>query len=164
MRHFPLIRQRGSGFTLVEILIVVVILGILAAIVIPQFAGAAQSARQSAFAENLQGYAKAAMIHMGRTGQLVSDSSSGVCPTELEPYVDEGKFESGTPLGGVWDFEQDGFAGAGMGAGVGVHFNDGSNPGDAFMAEIDAQIDDGDLATGGFRKVASDRYYMLLLR
>lgn len=37
--------NRGKGFTLVEILIVVVILGILAAIVVPQFAGAANEAR-----------------------------------------------------------------------------------------------------------------------
>ena len=34
-----------TGFTLVEILIVVVILGILAAIVIPQFTGATQDAK-----------------------------------------------------------------------------------------------------------------------
>ena len=38
-------QNRGKGFTLVEILIVVVILGILAAIVVPQFAGAANEAR-----------------------------------------------------------------------------------------------------------------------
>ena len=37
---------RRTGFTLVEILIVVVILGILAAIVIPQFAGASEEARR----------------------------------------------------------------------------------------------------------------------
>lgn len=36
---------RASGFTLVEILIVVVILGILAAIVVPQFTNAANEAR-----------------------------------------------------------------------------------------------------------------------
>jgi len=37
--------KQNKGFTLVEILIVVVILGILAAIVVPQFAGAANEAR-----------------------------------------------------------------------------------------------------------------------
>ena len=43
-----------SGFTLVEILIVVVILGILAAIVIPQFTEASTEARESSLRTDLQ--------------------------------------------------------------------------------------------------------------
>ncbi len=43
-----------SGFTLVEILIVVVILGILAAIVIPQFTSASTEAKESALVSDLQ--------------------------------------------------------------------------------------------------------------
>ncbi len=42
------------GFTLVEILIVVVILGILAAIVIPQFTNASESAKSSSLISQLQ--------------------------------------------------------------------------------------------------------------
>ena len=43
-----------KGFTLVEILIVVIILGILAAVVIPQFTEASNDARASALASDLQ--------------------------------------------------------------------------------------------------------------
>jgi len=46
--------RKKSGFTLVEILIVVIILGILAAIVIPQFTNASQDARKSNLASQCQ--------------------------------------------------------------------------------------------------------------
>src|SRR5580765_2870100 len=47
-------RNRKRGFTLVEILIVVIILGILAAIVIPQFTNASNDARNNSVASTLQ--------------------------------------------------------------------------------------------------------------
>ena len=47
-------RTRKTGFTLVEILIVVIILGILAAIVIPQFTSASQDARKNSLVSQLQ--------------------------------------------------------------------------------------------------------------
>lgn len=47
-------RATKQGFTLVEILIVVIILGILAAIVIPQFTEASAEARVSNLVTNLQ--------------------------------------------------------------------------------------------------------------
>lgn len=46
--------KSNKGFTLVEILIVVVILGILAAIVIPQFTNASSEAKLSTLKSNLQ--------------------------------------------------------------------------------------------------------------
>jgi general secretion pathway protein G len=48
------VRQRRRAFTLIEILIVVVILGILAAIVIPQFTKASETAKASSLNSQLQ--------------------------------------------------------------------------------------------------------------
>jgi len=45
---------RNAGFTLVEILVVVVLLGIIAAIVVPQFSGAGIEARTSALVTDLR--------------------------------------------------------------------------------------------------------------
>jgi general secretion pathway protein G len=53
-RRWTMTRNRKSGFTLVEILIVVIILGILAAIVIPQFTNASQDARKNSLTSQLQ--------------------------------------------------------------------------------------------------------------
>src|SRR5258707_9614764 len=46
--------RKSKGFTLIEILIVVIILGILAAIVIPQFSNASTSAKTSAVTSTAQ--------------------------------------------------------------------------------------------------------------
>ena len=48
------IRRVSKGFTLIEILIVVIILGILAAIVIPQFTNASKEAKQSSLVTMVQ--------------------------------------------------------------------------------------------------------------
>ncbi len=47
-------RSRRAGFTLVEVLIVVVILGILAATVLPQFSQATKDGKETSVVQNLQ--------------------------------------------------------------------------------------------------------------
>jgi general secretion pathway protein G len=71
-----------SGFTLVEILIVVVILGILAAIVIPQFTSASTEAKESALVSDLQAMrSQIELYKIHHNDELPGDpnnSSSGV--------------------------------------------------------------------------------------
>ena len=148
-----------KAFTLVEILIVVVILGILAAIVVPQFAGATQDARISAFISSIQTYADACEYYNAREGRYPADGSSGTAPTGMESYIDFQEFAAPTPLGGVWDTE---FNDSGVWAAVGVHFFNSPNPGDAVMLKADEIFDDGDLSTGSFQKLGADRYYYIL--
>src|SRR6185503_18332404 len=52
--HIAMTRRNRKGFTLIEILIVVIILGILAAIVIPQFTNASKEAKQSSLVTMVQ--------------------------------------------------------------------------------------------------------------
>lgn len=155
----PLTKANQRGFTLVEILIVVVILGILAAIVVPQFAGATQDARVGAFVSSVKSYADACDYYNAREGRYPEDGSSGIAPAGMESNIDTEEFASGTPLGGVWDIE---YYDSGVSAAVGVHFNTGTNPGDTVMILVDEMFDDGDLNSGSFQKLAGDRYYYIL--
>jgi len=149
------------GFTLVEILIVVVILGVLAAIVVPQAANAAGNAAQTAFARNVKQFSNAAMMHRSRTGFWIGDGGSGQLPDGLEDFVDEEYWENGTPIDGSWDSESR--PDYDFTLGIGVHFQDAEGQKDeAYMAVVDSILDDGDLTTGGFQQVASDRFYFIV--
>jgi general secretion pathway protein G len=148
-----------KAFTLVEILIVVVILGILAAIVVPQFTGATEDARIGAFISSLKTYADTCEYYNASEGRYPVDGSSGAVPAGMESYIDASEWTAGTPLGGVWDTE---YFDSGVTAAVGVHFNGGTNPGDAVMTLVDERFDNGDLNTGLFQKLANERYYFVL--
>ncbi len=52
----------------------------------------------------------------------------------------------------------------GLTSALGVHFKNGTGDrkDDAYMQVIDAIIDDGDLSTGVFRKLAGRRYYFVV--
>lgn len=150
-----------NGFTLMEVLIVVLILGVLAAMIIAQFAGATDDAQRTAFIANGRIFREQAKHFQLDNGVYPEDASSGTLPDGFGYYVQQNKWEGGTPIGGVWDAERDSF---GLTSSIGVHFNGlGETRDDAYMQQIDAAMDDGDLDTGGFRKIADDRYYMVVV-
>lgn len=91
------------GFTLVEILIVIVILGILAAIVVPQFANARREAAQGTTVYELEKLRRAVDVYMARHdnrtpevtegdgtwGDLISTGGEYLKSAPLNPYVGE---------------------------------------------------------------------------
>ncbi len=90
------VRRRARAFTLVEILVVVVLLGILAALVIPSFAGATQSARQSTLAMNLNLLRRLIPVYTSQhleTAPGYPGGNRSVAPTE-QALVDQATMSS----------------------------------------------------------------------
>ena len=154
-------RKSRSAFTLLEVLLVVLILGILAAVVIVLIDDVQDSTRQGAFIASLKIISNQAYVYYVETGEYLEDSSSGQLPRGFGDYISRAEWESPTPIGGVWDAENAGDF-PGVVSAVGVHFNGSDAKDDVFMAEIDAIMDDGNLSTGSFRKIGGGRFYYLV--
>jgi len=119
--------RKQSGFTLVEILIVVIILGILAAIVIPQFTNAGQDASASSLVSQLQTIRGQLELYQVQHNGQYPDLSGGWGPLtaasspdfvgpgvdadggDLGPYMQQepvNAFTGGTAVGTDWDYDQ----------------------------------------------------------
>ena len=94
-------RIARKGFTLVEILIVVIILGILAAIVIPQFTEASGEARVSNLMTNLQTIRSQLLLYKTQHVETLPASAAGedgtVFANQMTSYTDVDGNVNATP-------------------------------------------------------------------
>ena len=148
-------KQKPLGFTLIEIMIVVVIIGLLAAIASPAFQKIRLNSKFSTFMNDSTAYAEAGMIYLFETGaEKIQDANTGILPNELEGYINETAWDAGTPIGGSWDWDSDyGFHGVGV---IGFTITEEE------AGEVDQIYDDGDADTGLIRRPEDDRIYMVL--
>ena len=81
-----MMKRMKKAFTLIEILIVVVLLGILAAIVIPNFSNASDTARASMLADNLRIFRTQLPVFKAQHGGIAAGYPNGdtsATPTEI---------------------------------------------------------------------------------
>ena len=136
--------------TLIELMIVVSILGILAAIVIPTVSNAQQTASATSAATSMKEYARATMRYeMDHDAWPPTVPGGQGLPSQLKPYISKTGRMNPTPSEGYWDYNDWGLGTRGLISGerytVGVLI---ARANDAQFQMIDEIIDDGDLAAG----------------
>jgi prepilin-type N-terminal cleavage/methylation domain-containing protein len=146
----------ARSFTLVEIMVTVVIIGLLAAIAIPTIGRAKRHSRDSRFINDVRIFTQAFETYAMKTGIWPPDANRGIVPNGMSGELRDEDWTSRNSLGGLWDweFKQNGYTAAISTIEVTVD--------EAEMREIDAMIDDGNLATGNFVETAPGRYAYIL--
>lgn len=108
--------SHASGFTLVEIMIVVAIISLLAAIALPAFQKARINTQNSAFMNDIRIIENAIDMYIMEKKGYPAEVQEKITPTELVPYLKNVDFTKPTPIGGCWDYDNN----LGMKCGIGV--------------------------------------------
>ncbi len=148
--------RRSAGFTLVEIMIVVVIIGLLAAMALPALGRVREKSHSARFVSDLRTFAQAFEGYAAQNGSWPGNAGTGVVP----PGLSSADFNvsawrtTKNSVGGRWNWDRN----LNVAAGISTT---GVTATDAVMAAIDAKIDDGDLTTGLFQKFDTRFTYIL---
>jgi len=148
------VKRSNKGFTLVEIMVTVGIIGLLAAIAIPSLRKARRTAQVARFINDLR-IAKDAFEMCATASGYPGDELPAVMPAAVSDYLPRFKWTENTAIGGQWDWDNNVF---GYVAGVSVA---APNRSVAEMRDIDTQIDNGNLLTGLFRSRAGGYIYLI---
>jgi prepilin-type N-terminal cleavage/methylation domain-containing protein len=143
---------RSCGFTLVEIMVVVAIIGLLTAIALPSFRKARMQTRASRVCNDLRIAVDTFEVYALEKGTYPPDVRPGDTPSGMASYTKNFDWAAPTEAGGRWDWDN---SSVGITAGVTL-----IGPGlDMQVVQlVDEKIDDGVLTSGRFRRTGAGGY------
>ncbi len=150
--------QTSPGFTLVEIMIVVVIIGILASLGLPAFQQVKMSSQNSRFYQDIRVFASAADVYMLETGAVPWDQTWATGTTlssPLDEYIKPSSWASSPPIGGTYAWIQDSAKFFGVGA------TNYTVP-DTQLGMMDEKWDDQNISSGNLRQDGSGYYFVII--
>ena len=147
----------SKGFTLIELMIVIAIIGILAAFAIPNFISYRKKAHISDMVSNLKNFEKGFIAYALDEDGFPNDSHIILpdLPT-MADYISPEVWGQTTPLGGTYNWE-----GPNNYPYAGVAIFEGTAPQEDFEL-LDRMLDDGDLSQGKFRLTPNGRYTYII--
>lgn len=151
-----LLRRSRSGFTLVEIMIVVVIIGLLAAMAMAGFERMRMISQNTRTANDLRTFGGAFNTYAMEQGTWPADVGPGILPPEMDGYIHAEIFTQQPAIGGQYDWDN-GVHG-GISAAVSVT---GPNAPPNQLTRLDRTFDDGDTGDGAVRIIGGNVVYAL---
>ena len=146
-----------KGFTLIELMIVIAIIGILASIAIPNFIKYRKKAKIAEAAADIKNFEKGFIAYALDEGDFPNDSHI-VLPDlpKMEEYIAPSVWGKATALGGPSNWEgPDSYPYAG------ISIFEASAP-QRDLRLLDSMLDDGDLTKGKFRQTPNGRYTYII--
>ncbi len=141
-------RAQRSGFTLIELIAVIVILAILSAVVVPRYFDFSERAKLNSTVASWKVLTRAVNQYVIDNGGIPPNVNDALMPPQLNPYLAQADFTKTPAVGGMWDYDEwGGFNGGGAGLRVSVSITQSPSPQSVFL-QIDRMVDDGNLSTG----------------
>jgi prepilin-type N-terminal cleavage/methylation domain-containing protein len=141
---------RNRGFTLVEVMVVVVIIGLLAAMSLPAYRRITMRSKTAAVVSDLRSFSTAFITYSLQNGHWPADAAAQAIPPEMLGSLSNG-FAFKSPIGGVYKWNYD-VSADGIAAKAAIIIETAGGEAvsdDADLREmIDREMDDGDLSTG----------------